>query len=468
MAVVPQARFFTPIRIVGCVAGAVVLAILSVALSHGESSQAKEEAAESHASAVAISTRIRVQTVHPTEGGIARTTSQPGAALAYESADLYSKVSGFLETQNVDIGSQVKRGDLLAVIFVPELVTELEYARATLRQAKAEVVQMESKITTALAEQHSAEAYVVQTDAEVQRYEAEMSFRDKQYKRIAELSKLNSIEERLVDEKLDQLHAAEGALRAARSAVRTAQQQAAADVARVEEARADLMMAQAKVSVAEASLQKAQVMESYTKIVSPYDGVITRRSFYPGAFIRAPDQGGQIPLLSVARMDKMRVVVQIPDREVPYTQPGDKAKVRLDALPSHTFYGTISRVADSEDPLTRAMRVEIDLPNSTGLIRDQMYGQVDIELEPAPAGVTIPSACLFGDEQHGKTQVFVVEQGQARLKHLNVGKDTGVHVEVLSGLTPAAEVILQPPAGLSDGTVVLASPAQPATDKTAH
>ncbi len=114
------------------------------------------------------------------------------------------------------------------------------------------------------------------------------------------------------------------------------------------------------------------------------------------------------------------------------------------------------------------MRIEIDLPNPAGLIRDGMYGKVDIELEPAPAGVTISSACLVGDEQHGKSQVFVVQQGKARLTHVKVGKDTGVYVEVLAGLTTADEVIVQPPAGLSDGTVVTASPAQAVAEKTGH
>jgi HlyD family secretion protein len=412
--------------------------------------------------------RPRVEVIRPSPGGLPRTTNQPGSAHSYESAELYSKVSGFLQTQNVDIGSRVKRNEVLAEIFVPELSKELEFAAASLQQAKAEVVQMQSRINSAIADQKAAEAYVVQTEADVQRREAERSFRDKQYHRILDLSKMNSIEDRLVDEKLDQLHAAEAAEREAHSAVLTARQQAAADAARVEQARADLLMAQAKVRVAEASLEKAQVMVAYTKITSPYDGVVTRRNFYRGAYIRTPDQGGQIPLLCVDRMDKMRIIVQIPDREVPYTQPGDKAKVRLDALPNLAFSGEISRVADSEDPATRAMRVEIDLPNPAGLIRDAMYGKVDIELEPAPAGVTIPSACLVGDSQRGQAEVFLVQQGKVRLKHINMGKDTGVYVEALSGLTTSDDVVLQPPSGLIDGTAVLATPAVETVPTTGH
>jgi HlyD family secretion protein len=453
----------TPLRIAVFGVGTLAIAVCVFGLSHSHPSQAEVSAEENSTQFV-----TRVETARPKPGGIARTTSQPGSAHSYESAELYSKVSGFLQTQNVDIGSRVKRGEILAEINVPELTKELQYAGAMLQQSQAEVLQMESRIKSAIADQKAAESYVVQTEAEVQRHDAELSFREKQYNRILELSKLNSVENRLVDEKLDQMHAAEGASRAARSAVRTAQQQAVADAARVDQARADLLMSQAKVRVAEASLEKAQVMVAYTKITSPYDGVITRRNFYRGAFIRTPDQGGQIPLLCVDRIDLMRVVVQIPDREVPYSNPGDKAKVRLDALPDHAFAGQISRVADAEDPETRAMRIEIDLPNQAGLIRDGMYGKVDIELEPAPAGVTISSACLVGNEQHGKGQVFVVQQGKARLRPVNVGKDTGIYVEVLSGLTTADEVIVQPPAGLTDGTVVTATPAQPMANTTGH
>jgi RND family efflux transporter MFP subunit len=463
--------YMTPLRVAGLIAGTLAVAICAFGLSHSHPSQAEENhssLAAENAVQSSSSYAIRVETVHPKPGGIARTTSQPGSAHSYESAELYSKVSGYLQTQNVDIGSRVKQGDILAVIYVPELTKELEYATAMLQQTKAEVIQMQSRIASSIADQKAAEAYVTQTEAEVQRHEAEMSFREKQYNRIQELSKLNSVEDRLVDEKLDQLHAAEGAVRAAHRAVLTARQQAAADEARVAQARADLVMAQAKVRVAEASLEKAQVMVAYTKITSPYDGVITRRNFYRGAFIRAPDQGGQIPLLCVDRMDLMRVVVQIPDREVPYTNPGDKAKVRLDALPDHAFAGQISRVADAEDPETRAMRIEIDLPNPAGLIRDGMYGKVDIELEPAPAGVTISSACLVGNEQHGKSQLFVVKEGKARLRPVNVGKDTGVYVEVLSGLTTADEVIVQPPAGLADGNVVTAAPAAQVAETPGH
>src|SRR3954465_3488938 len=89
---------------------------------------------------------VKVETIAPTKGGLPRRTSQPGSAHSFESADLYAKVSGFLKTQAVDIGSRVKKGDLLAEIDVPELVEDVEGATASYQQALAEVTQAEARV----------------------------------------------------------------------------------------------------------------------------------------------------------------------------------------------------------------------------------------------------------------------------------------------------------------------------------
>jgi RND family efflux transporter MFP subunit len=432
---------------------AVVVALVMLGLGHPQS---RAEPAGHGDSADSGSTRTRVETIHPHAGGLVHVTVQPGSARSYESAELYAKVSGFLETQDVDIGSRVKRGQLLAQIDVPELTKDYELSLAALDQSKSEVTQMKARIDSAIAEKRAAEAYVSQTEADLQRSSAERSFREKQYQRVRDLHEMRSVEERLVDEKLDQLHAADAADRAAHSAVTTAQQQVAAAEARVESARADLMVSQAKVRVAEATVGKAKVMVSYTQIISPYDGVITHRNFHRGAFIRAPDQGGQIPLLTVDRTDLMRIVVQIPDREVPFTEPGDPATIRFDALPRTPFKGRISRIAESENDETRTMRIEIDLPNPDGVVRDAMYGRVEIELEPAHGGVTIPSACFAGNISDSKAQVFVVHNGTVTLKPVIIGADNGTLAEVVKGLTPEDEVVMRPPGSLASGAEVMA------------
>lgn len=406
------------------------------------------------AAADAPLTLLRVETVAPSPLRMARVTSQPGSAHSYQHADVYAKVSGYLKDQKADYGSRVNKGDVLAEIDVPELVQELEREKALQRQAEAEVARAEANVLSAKAESKATEALVAQAEANVARFESEREFRDKQFQRIRELHALNSIEERLVDEKLDQLNAARSSEAAARSAVVTARQQTLASVARIGNAESELLVTKAKIDVAKASLQKTSVLIGYTKVTSPYDGVVTSRRFHPGAFIRAAEHGGEVPLFSVDRIDIMRVIVQIPDRDVPYTQVGDKARIAFDALPEKPFEGKISRLAASEDPETRTMRVEIDLDNEDEIIHDGMYGQVEIELEPAAPGITIPSACLVGIANANGAKLFVAEGGKVRLASVTIGKDTGAVVEVTSGLAAYDRIVIKPPSALADGMSV--------------
>lgn len=396
----------------------------------------------------------RVETVRPTKGGLAHLASIPGSAHSFESAELFAKVSGYVEKLYVDIGSRVQRGDLLAEIDVPELTKDVESAAAGSQQSQAEVAQAEARIDSAIADQKAAEAKVTQSKADVDRWKAEVAYSESQYERNHELFNLKAMNERVVEEKMRQWQSAQASQRAAESSVIAAEQQVAAAIARISLAKADKKVFEAKERVAAAQLDRAKVMASYMKIMSPYDGVITARNFHRGDFVRAPGQGGQAALLAVDRTDKMRVVVEVPDLEVPYVQPGDRATVRLDALPQREFTGEVARIADSEDPLTRTMRVEIDLPNPDGAIRDRMYGRIEIALEESPPGVTVPTTTLAGAVTNFRAKVFVVDHGQARSREVQVGRDNGIDVEVLSGLTADDTVVLHPPSELVDGAKV--------------
>jgi HlyD family secretion protein len=443
----------------GGVVVVVTAALITLIGSNLHSSANTSTRHESDSDAAPPEPVTRVETITATKGGLAHVSSEPGSAHSFESAELFAKVSGYVEKLYVDIGSRVKRGDLLAEIDVPELTKDVESAAAALQQAQAEVAQAAARIDSAIADQKAAEAKVTQSKADVDRWKAEVAYSESQYERNRELLDLKAMPERVVEEKLRQFQSAQASYRAAESAVSAAEQQAVAATARISLAKADLKVFEAKARVSESQLDRAKVMASYMKITSPYEGVVTARNFHRGDFVRAPGQGGQAALLAVDRTDKMRVVVKIPDLEVPYVQPGDKATVRFDALPQREFTGDVARIADSEDPLTRTMQVEIDLPNPDGAIRDRMYGRVEIALDEAPPGVTVPTTSLTGDVTNGRAKVFVLEGGQARLRQILIGKDNGIEVEILSGVSPDETVILHPSSELADGSKVVSTTA---------
>lgn len=404
---------------------------------------------------------IRVSTVTPQSGGLARRATLPCSAHWYEVADLYARVSGYLERLEVDIGSRVNQGETLAIVDVPELQHDVSLAAAAVQQATAEVKQTAARKKTATAELRAADAATVRAQADVERWEAERSFREKEYHRFRDLTKSESVQAAIVDEKLFQFQSVEAGRRAAETAVLSAREQALAAAARVEQAEADLEVQQAKAAVAQASLEKARLIASFTKIAAPFDGLITARKFHRGAFVRAADKGGEVPLLTVARTDLMRIVVQIPDRDVPFAHPGDAVQIEFDALPGRKFAGKLARISNSEDVSTRTMRAEVDLPNAESLIFNQMYGRMQIDLEPAANTLTLPSASLVGDVDQGRSRVFVVRDGVARLQAVTVGPDDGIQIEIVDGLSTADIVVVKPPAGLTDGTAVTAEQAPP-------
>ena len=419
----------------------------------GESGRERGDSGQSQTASKQAPT---AQVIKPKRGGMERITDQPGTVRAFERATLYAKVSGYLKDLKVDRGDRVKRDQVLAQIYVPELDVAVLQAESSLQHSRALATQAEARVKAALAGVQVAEAKQKQAVSVLEEAVATREYRKKALARITELARRNAAEQRLVDEYEDQYMASLASEHSAQSGIQTAEAQIAEARAAVILAEADLATARTEITVSEANLERASVMVSYTRIESPFDGVVTFRGdgIHKGAFIRSAADGISEPLLAVATIDPMRTIVQVPDPDVPFCNVGDPASVKIDALGGRVFKGKVSRMAESEDLKDRTMRVEIDLPNDQGLLRDGMYGRAVIELEPPSKNLTIPSTCLIEQDSHGNGAVFVVRDGKVTRVKIRVGKDSGLRVEVLSGLTEDDQVIAQITPSISEGTVV--------------
>jgi RND family efflux transporter MFP subunit len=424
---------------------------------HAESDTHKATTAPAANSNSTENTRghVRVDITHPVSGGLPRSTRQPGSIHAYESADLYAKVSGYLKVQHVDIGDEVKEGQLLAEIDAPELVKAVHEAQANLDQAKAKVQQAHSRAVTSRSELEASQTLIAAYESELEGAHATQTFRDKQYKRMKSLHEKKSVDASLVEEKHDELNAATAHVHSAEAKIRTGHAQVKASSARVEQADADVAAAEATLAVMQAALDKARIMEQYTRIVSPYTGVVTKRTFFRGDFIQDAANGSSKPMLTVERTDVLRVVVQVPDRDVPFTDAGDKAVLEIDALPGEEFQGVVARTADSENHQTRTMRTEVDIQNPKNLLREGMYGRVTLFLAPSPAGVTVPSSCVVSDPKTKKPAVWVVRKDKAERVPVHVGVDNGVKAEILKGLETTDEVVVRYNGNIAPGVPVV-------------
>jgi RND family efflux transporter MFP subunit len=272
---------------------------------------------------------------------------------------------------------------------------------------------------------------------------------------MTSLFELKSIDRRLVEESRKERDAAQAQVEATEAAIRTAETEVVAKQTKVTQTQADVVNAKAKVDVAAALLQKAQVYVDYLKIVSPYNGVITERGYHVGDFIRAPEGGArQPPLLTVARTDVMRVVTKLPERYVPFCDPGDPAQVELDALHGRIFHAQVSRIADSLNRADRTMRVEVDLKNPSNELRDGMFGRVTIQLTAATKELSIPSSALVNSGETGSFSVYVVRKGHAELVPVKVGRDNGILAEILVGIGPNDLIVDHPTEDLKPGVAV--------------
>lgn len=384
---------------------------------------------------------IAVATVRLSKGGIVRTSTQIGTVQPFEDADLYSKVSGYLAKLHVDYGDHVKRDQLLAEIDDPEVVEDVKKAAADVLQAKAAVAQAVAFIEAAKADRDASASAIEQAVAEVARYASMSSFHTKKYARYRVLVERKAIPQQIADEEDEALESAKANELASRKTVLKVRADLLASAARVKKAEADLDEAKANVEVSEAKHARSKVFLGYTKIRSPYDGVITKRNFFRGAFIRSASDGNAIPLLTVARNDMVRVVTEVPDRDVPLTNVGDDAEITLDALGGEVLKGKVSRFAETEDPNSRTMHTEIDLPNPKDKIRPGMYGIAKIILDTSTKSSTLPASSLVGESKGGKADVYVIKDGKAKKVQIKIGVDDGLRVEVISGVSQEDEVI---------------------------
>jgi len=412
------------------------------ALSKEIASRSRDQAREQQAPSVEV--------IRPRRGGIPQTIQQPATIHSFESVDLYAMVSGYLKTQEVDIGSRVKKGQVLAEINVPRDVKAVEEATSLVEQARAQIVQAEARIKMAEAQRDASAAAAKVAESDRERLVARRKLAEKQVARINGLVAERVTTSRVADEQLSDLDAAIAAEQTGSAEIQSAKAKLLTAVVAIEQAKADALESRANLGVAEARRDRLKVNLDYAKIVAPFDGVVTQRIFHPGALIRSTTEGGQQPLLTVKRVDLMRVIVLVPDRDVVLTKVGDSAVVSVDALGDRSFKGVLARVARAEDA-ERMMRVEIDLPNPDNLLCDGMYGKAIINLERDASSLALPAACVVEHSGRAGGVVFVVRDGTARRTEVKLGGDNGSQVEIVSGLKPDDVVVLHAATPLEDG-----------------
>jgi RND family efflux transporter MFP subunit len=213
---------------------------------------------------------------------------------------------------------------------------------------------------------------------------------------------------------------------------------------------------QAQLAAATANLHRLGQLESFKHIYAPFSGVITKRNIDIGALINAGNSGANQELFDMAKLDPIRVFVDVPEIYAPSVRTGVHATIELAGLAGQHFAGNVARTADSIDLATRTLRTEIDVPNPKGALLPGSYAQVHFDVNIKTMRLSVPvNALLFRAE--GIRAAVVGADGKVHLKPVVIGRDYGTTLEVLGGLDQNDAVILNPSDSLEEGQQVQVS-----------
>jgi RND family efflux transporter MFP subunit len=314
--------------------------------------------------------------------------------LPNQEVTVYAKVSGYIRKLDVNWGTRVRQGQLLAVLDIPELQQQVQQDEAAARRSDQDVSRAKEELSRA---------------------ESVYNVAHLTYSRLADVQKTRP--ELVAQQEID---VAQGKDLEANAGVSSAKDSLAAS---------DEALIGAK-----AALERDKAMYSYSRITAPFDGVVTEIDAYTGALLPAGTSSnkGDQALCHLAEDRVLRLVIPVPESAVPDIRPGTSVEVRVPVL-AKVFQGNVARVSDQVDLSTRTMHAEIDVPNANFVIVPGMYAEASLVLKEKHGALAVPVQAL--DRQEGRVTVFAVDRNnQIQERQVQLGIETPDQVEVVSGL----------------------------------
>jgi RND family efflux transporter MFP subunit len=321
-----------------------------------------------------------VSTMKPVPGSAAEPLVLPGSVQPYYEAMIFARTNGYVRAWHTDIGTRVKKGQLLAEIDTPEVDQQLRQARADLATAQANF------------------DFAHTTD---QRWQG--------------LLVTNAVSRQSADS-----------------------------------AASDASAKKAALASAEANVARLSDIESFKRVLAPFDGVVTSRNTDIGALINA---GQGTALFRVADTSKLRIYVLVPQLYAANTTPGLDADLTFPERSGKTYPARVVRTANALDPTSRTLQVELLVDNSSGELFPGAYTQVHFKLPRGTESLRVPANTLLF--RSTDLQVAVVgTDHRVTLKNITTGRDFGSSLEVLTGLEPDDDIIVNPSDSMTTGTLV--------------
>jgi HlyD family secretion protein len=415
-----------------------------------------EPAGTTDAAAAASSDPV-VAVVSPEVKTIRRTTTQPATVHAYHEAQIFAKVSGYLDQLKVEIGQTVSKDEPLGIISVPEMDKSREKHEAEIRRLVAEERKAAANVNLAAAQVAAAKATLNRAKADVTTAAADLRGDKLELDRVTDLVEKKAVAARLLDEATKKFESST----AAKESAEAAQQSVAAAVTVADEraivAKAEEDAAKAQTDVARRELDELDALMSYATLKAPFDGVVTQRHVDQGDLVRntqTSSESSRRPLFEVSKVDQVRVRIFVAEHEAVLANEGDAVSLKLRSLPGPPIEGAIKRVAKRLDEATRTMLVEMELTNDDGRLLPGMYGEATINLEEIANALVLPATAVRYDETGNSSAYVVGADNTISIVKVKTGYDDGKQIQILSGLNASARIVNGTRKRLKDGDKV--------------
>lgn len=344
---------------------------------------------EEHAAASAVP-RVRVAKAEKVATGAP--VVLPGTVQPLQETAIFARANGYVRKWYVDIGAEVKKGQVLVDLDLPDLDEELRQAKAAEAQSLAGISQAKSQLGFAKATND----------------------------RFTALIPTGVVSQQQTD-----------------------QYSSAYDVQ-----RANVEAAEAARGSAQANVRRIEDLRAYGTVVAPFDGVVTQRSAEVGQLVVSGTAQGA-PLFKVAEVDVVRVFVNVPQLYAGGVQAGMAAPTSIREAPKRTFPGKVGRTSKELDTATRSLLVEVDIPNDDRTLVSGMYAKVSFDVRRQDSPVVIPATSALIDASG--TRVALIQNGTVHWQKVDIEADLGDKLAIAAGLNDGDSVALTPSERLTEG-----------------
>jgi RND family efflux transporter MFP subunit len=383
-----------------------LVGLLAISLSSCSGGSGSKVEANTSAMTVGV-TRVMKKT-------LSRQITLSSELVPFQEIDVYAKESGYVQKLNVDYGSHVKQGQVMATLEIPELLAQLNEDEAEVKNATNQVSRAAN---------------------ELKRDEAKYNALHLEYTRLNTVFQTQPgiVAQQEVDDSQGKDLAAASQVDAGKSALEAAQ--------------SDLVRTKAR-------LTRDQTLYDYSKIVAPFSGVVTQRYANLGALVQAGTTSSTqaMPIVRLSQDDLFRLVIPVPESYVRYIKVGDPVSVRVPSL-NQSFPGKVTRFSVDVRQDTRTMHTEVDVQNRDRMLMPGLYAEADVSLEHRQDIPAIPLQAI--NHEGDKTTVFVVAtNGEIEDRPITLGIQTATDAEILTGLSEGEQVVVSDRSGLKPGQKV--------------